>query len=82
MQPFDLEKAKAGEQLITREGYKVTEFHHFETAIHDQWQCVYVCEGNRYQVTVDGMWRTNGCESNNDILLADENDIFISDDEQ
>lgn len=53
--PFDLEKAKSGYQIVTRDGTPVTEWHYFETAKNND--CVFAAVGNDVRLfDLSGVW--------------------------
>ncbi|WP_257755159.1 hypothetical protein [Burkholderia glumae] len=68
LKPFDLEAAKRGEPLVTRDGRKVTEFHHFETLVYRDCCCAIV-DGFRRWINADGRYYIEG-ESNHDLFMA------------
>lgn len=72
MKPFDLEAAKAGKPLVTRDGRKVTDFKHFETMAGNE-VCIAVFDGGEYE-----WYKKNGR-----YLLHDEhrNDLFMAPEE-
>lgn len=55
MKPFDLEKALAGAQVVTRDGQTVSELHHFKT-IPDNYKLVVVVDGNFINCTESGKY--------------------------
>jgi hypothetical protein len=70
--PFDMEKARAGETLVTRNGQPVTEFHWFGTTIGD---CcaVAVITGKLHQFTFTGKcqsYKDDTVNSGYDLLMA------------
>ncbi len=66
MKPFNLQKALAGEPVITREGKQVTEIHHFKTR-NDKFNVIAI---------IDGYYRTFD-ESGNYSLTDNSNDLFM-----
>ena len=58
MKPFNLERALAGDKLITRNGLEVTEFHYLKSVDitqHKDRDClVFVAGGELHTVTIDG----------------------------
>lgn len=69
MKPFNLEAAKRGEPLCTREGVPVTEFHHFPTAGGDL-KCVAVSEGIARFTTTAGRFYLTGEDCAHDLFIA------------
>ena len=69
MKPFNLEKALAGEPVITRIGMKVTEIVHFKTATNRH-TVVFVADGSTYSVASNGRSFDNGIESSLDLFMA------------
>jgi hypothetical protein len=69
MKPFDLEAAKRGEKLVTRDGREVTEFHHFGTVRNTAYSCCAVIDGKREIFAVDGM---------NFVDRLNDNDLFMA----
>jgi len=68
--PFDLETAlKHPERVVTRDGRKVTELHHFKTTYFGEGNCpLYgVIEGNIHSFTIKGRWAIS--DDNRDLLL-------------
>jgi hypothetical protein len=64
MKPFDLEAAKRGEPIVTRDGRKVIHFHHIETdtsrlccvvQVEGQAGAGWVPKNGRYDDAVDGV---------------------------
>ncbi len=67
--PFDLELAKQGHPLVTRDGRTVTEFHHFDTAdARGSQPCIYVVDGTIHSCSTNGRYR----------LADDERDLFLA----
>ncbi|VBQ81196.1 hypothetical protein [Burkholderia pseudomallei] len=71
MKPFDLEAAKRGEPMITREGRAVTEFHHF-TTIEGEYPCVAIIDGESNTYGLNGKYWGNDTENYNrrDLFMA------------
>lgn len=70
MKPFDLEAAKRGEPLVTRDGRKVIDLHHFEKDQSDMCLCVHIAgEGSPDWFRANG--RKYGSEdSEEDLFMA------------
>ena len=75
MRPFNLEEAIQGKPLVTRDGRKILDFHYFEP----------ISKSNRYPIqaitdgcnvlkgfTLDGKYKYNTEESNNDLFMYEE----------
>jgi hypothetical protein len=71
MKPFNLEAAKAGKPLVTRDGRKVTEFHHFETC-KLKYSCVAIVGGESLSYTTAGFFDEDTSDRVLDLFLADE----------
>lgn len=70
MKPFDLEKAKAGHKLVTRDGREVLDFYCFDLASPDcVWVCYAVIDGDVQGFDRDGYFNRCG-ESSLDLMLA------------
>lgn len=69
MKPFDLEKAKAGAKLVTRDGREVDELHHFEHATGN-YSVESVIGGCIQSHTVDGKYYDDAKEHPLDLFLA------------
>jgi len=54
LKPFNLEKALAGEPVVTRDGRKVTEIIHFKTAFNTLQNTVAVIDGHFYSFYENG----------------------------
>ena len=70
MKPFDLEKALAGEPVVTRDGYRVTDIHLFSGAITN-WKVIAHIENNSsvYSFTIDGKYSDNDAGSDYDLFM-------------
>ncbi len=66
---FDLELAKQGHPLVTRDGRTVTEFRHFETIKHGQYKNIAVVDGRRFSFSDKGEY-VDGCSDSLDLFLA------------
>jgi hypothetical protein len=69
MKPFDLQKAIAGEKLVTRDGREVTEFCHFKTIRNTVYPCFAVIDGTSEEFTVDGRYQ-HGANGIHDLFMA------------
>lgn len=69
MKPFNLEAAKAGAKLVTRDGREVSEFHHFETD-SSSLDCVVVVDGKSQWVRSSSGRHSNITEATWDLFLA------------
>jgi hypothetical protein len=69
MKPFDLEAAKRGEKLVTREGKEVTEFHHFKT-VSGSYPCTAVVNGERSAYTLAGHFNRSQHPHCDDLFMA------------
>lgn len=69
LKPFDLERALAGEPVISRNGRKITEIFHFKTA-QANYSVRVVMDGILYDLTVNGNFDFSGKESENDLFMA------------
>lgn len=69
MKPFNLEAAKAGAKLVTRDGREVTEFHHFE-ADRGNYPCIVVIAGQRISYSKDGRYTLYSGERTADLFMA------------
>ncbi|WP_261533088.1 hypothetical protein [Burkholderia multivorans] len=69
MKPFDLEAAKRGAPLVTRDGRAVSEFHVFETEESDK-PCVAVVDGRPFWTTRSGKYGGDYEESEKDLFMA------------
>lgn len=69
MEKFNLERALAGEPVITRDGKEVTEIHHFKT--YSAEHSVYaVVEGILKSFTIEGEYNSySPSESTNDLFM-------------
>ncbi len=69
LKPFDLEAAKRGEPLVTRDGREVTEFHHFETEVRED-PCAAIIGGRATWVHTDGRYYRDGNQHPYDLFMA------------
>lgn len=67
MKPFDLQKALAGDPVVTRDGRKVTEVVHMKTARENE-SIVFVASGLCYATHLNGIIDT--FDSANDLFMA------------
>lgn len=67
--PFDLEKALAGEPVITRDGRPVDEVHLFKTDT-TEYPLRYVTEGKTLCCDKSGRYWANGAEVSGDLFMA------------
>lgn len=70
MRPFDLEKALAGEPVITREGLEVTELYLAKTATNNTQRLIAVTEGSLKHYSEDGKWQFDKNDSSKDLFMA------------
>jgi hypothetical protein len=68
LKPFNLEKALAGDPVVTREGQQVTEIFLCKTANKTESSVVFVCNGKVYATTVNGNF--DGFASSHDLFMA------------
>jgi hypothetical protein len=68
MKPFNLEAAKRGEPIITRNGGMVTEFHHFKTEGSKK-PCIAIIDGMPHWFGKDGVWIDDE-DSAEDLFMA------------
>lgn len=69
MKPFDLEKALAGEPVITRDGKKATEVVFLKTA-DDLYVVIAVVDGKVLSYTKDGKYWASKSADQNDLFMA------------
>jgi len=69
VKPFDLQRAIAGEKLVTREGKEVTEFHHFKT-VSGSYPCTAVVNGERSAYTLAGHFNRSQHPHCDDLFMA------------
>lgn len=70
MKPFDLEAAKRGEPLITRDGRKVTDFAHFPSK-EGAYKVYAVIGGDTSSFTEEGNeWNVDCSQTNLDLFMA------------
>lgn len=68
LKPFDLEAAKRGEPLVTRDGRAVSEFHHFTTEATNK-PCIAIINGNVSWTRTNGLVG-DGYQEDNDLFMA------------
>jgi len=70
MKPFNLEKALAGEPVVTRDGRKINDLHFFHTLTRD---CkLYGVINNSINAwTHEGKWLSTGVEQPEDLFMAE-----------
>lgn len=70
MKPFDLEKALAGDPVVTRDGKKVTEIIHLKTVPPSR-SIIFVFDGRAHETGEDGRFYFGmNTESVNDLFMA------------
>jgi len=69
VKPFDLEAAKRGEPLMTRDGRAVSEFHRFETLRSSIYSCMAIVDGESVSYTDGGQFHRNR-EDKSDLFMA------------
>jgi hypothetical protein len=69
MKPFDLQKALAGEGVVTRGGKKVTQVTLFD--VNNYFLLAAVVEGELFKFLQDGKVNSSGVESTNDLFMAE-----------
>jgi hypothetical protein len=69
MKPFDLEAAKRGEKLVTRDGREVSEFHCFKTIVSD-YPCVAIIDGERGTFSKSGYFNSSEHPHDDDLFMA------------
>ncbi len=75
MKPFDLEAAKRGEPMVTRDGRKVIHFHHIETDT-SRLCCVYQVEGIHAAGWIPKTGRhIDGIDGQDDLFMAPKRTI-------
>ena len=67
--PFDLEAAKRGERVVTRDGREVAELHHFTTNTNSKWQICAVIDGSTLWFKADGSV-SDHVSSGEDLFMA------------
>jgi hypothetical protein len=75
MKPFDLQKALAGEQVITRGGKKVTQLTIFD--VNNSFLLAGVIDGQLFKFLENGKIYNSKIESPNDLFMA-ENGSWIN----
>jgi len=70
MKPFNLEKALAGEPVVTRDGTKVTEIHNFSTR-HGEMTVFAIIEGSFLTFSKSGKHYSTIVDSEFDLFMAD-----------
>lgn len=68
MEPFNLEKALAGEPVVTRDGREVTEIHYFKTDQGD-YPLIAVIDENQEAFTKDGFFASSREECESDLFM-------------
>lgn len=68
MEPFDLERALAGEPVVTRDGREVTEIHFFKTDQGD-YPLIAVIDENQEAFTKDGFFASSREECESDLFM-------------
>lgn len=68
MEKFNLERALAGEPLITRDGREVTEIHFFKTCTKG-FQLMAVVDGEKFGFHNDGSYWGNGNDHRLDLFM-------------
>lgn len=68
MEKFNLERALAGEPVITRDGRKVTEIHFFETCTKG-YAVIAIIEGEKFGFTNNGYYLNNSAEHILDLFI-------------
>ena len=66
---FDLEKALAGEPVVTRDGREVKDLHLF-TSVQTYYPVVGIIEGRILSFSKEGKYLTNRSESDKDLFMA------------
>lgn len=90
MEKFNLERALAGEPVITRDGRDVTEIHFFETCTKG-YAVIAIIEGEKFGFTNNGYYLNNSAEHRLDLFMKPKvveawinvylsltNEIFVS----
>lgn len=70
MKPFDLEKAIAGEKMVTRDGREVQEFAYFKTSRAPYEPIRSVIGGCVFSHNIDGSYLGKGNEDCSDLFMA------------
>ena len=68
MEPFNLERALAGEPVVTRDGREVTEIHFFETCTKG-YAVIAIIEGDKFGFTNNGYYLDNSTEHRLDLFM-------------
>lgn len=75
MKPFNLEKALAGDEVVTVNGKKVSEIHLFKH-MGRQSLCV-IIDGDCYWYNKDGSYRIDGSPSDLDLRMMPKNKVYF-----
>lgn len=70
MKPFDLEAAKRGEPIVTRDGRQVKFVAYVPEAIEKHRLVVLAHDGNIWTFYEDGCFREDGCPTDIDLFMA------------
>lgn len=70
MKPFNLEKALAGEPVVTRDGRKITDLHFFHTLTRDC-KLYGVINNSLNAWTSEGRWLSTGQEQPEDLFMEE-----------
>jgi hypothetical protein len=70
MKPFDLQKALAGEPVVTRDGDKVTEIHNFSTR-HGEFTVFAIIEGGFLTFNKNGKHHAEFIDDDFDLFMAE-----------
>lgn len=68
MEKFDLERALAGEPVVTRDGREVTEIHFFETCTKG-YAVIAIIEGDKFGFTNNGYYLDNSTKHRLDLFM-------------
>lgn len=71
MKPFNLQKALAGEPVVTRDGRKINDLHYFYTLTRDC-KLYGVINNSIMAWTNEGHWLSTGVEQPEDLFMADK----------
>lgn len=73
--PFDLERALAGDKVVTANGREVTELHYFKTMLGG-FPIFAVVNGAIHRFTIEGEWYYHDSEGKSHLLIAPKTKKF------
>jgi hypothetical protein len=77
MKPFDLEKALAGDPVVTRDGRSVTEVHRFKT-LGGPYRLIAVIGGSLYRLTERGQYDSTGTNETDLFMAPKKRTVWIN----